>query len=169
MLAALLRLHHRPLAHPPDEAEPHIGDGRRTVKAALGFHLRMMCSSASFSFDRAQAFEHQLVALGQLARGEARRDARALGVIFDERHDAVQAPVHGTAVLVGRAEILAHGRLLEARDVQRMVHQLADALVFDAEMGTTGMPSSFSISFTWMVPPLPSTSSIMLRASTMGA
>ena len=38
----------------------------------------------------------------------------------------------------------------------------------DAEMGMTGMPSSFSISFTWMVPPLPSTSSIMLRASTMG-
>ena len=38
----------------------------------------------------------------------------------------------------------------------------------DAEMGTTGMPSSFSISFTSMVPPLPSTSSIMLSASTMG-
>ena len=39
---------------------------------------------------------------------------------------------------------------------------------FDAEMGTTGTPSSCSISFTRMVPPLPSTSSIMFRATTMG-
>ena len=39
---------------------------------------------------------------------------------------------------------------------------------FEAEMGTTGMPSSCSISFTRTVPPLPSTSSIMFRANTMG-
>ena len=39
---------------------------------------------------------------------------------------------------------------------------------FEAEMGTTGMPNSCSISFTRTVPPLPSTSSIMFRANTMG-
>ena len=39
---------------------------------------------------------------------------------------------------------------------------------FAAEMGTTGMPSSASSSFTRTVPPLASTSSIMLSASTMG-
>ena len=37
-----------------------------------------------------------------------------------------------------------------------------------AEMGTTGMPSSLSSSFTRMVPPPSRTSSIMLSASTMG-
>ena len=37
-----------------------------------------------------------------------------------------------------------------------------------AEMGTTGMPSAFSSSFTRMVPPLARTSSIMFSASTMG-
>ena len=39
---------------------------------------------------------------------------------------------------------------------------------FAAEMGTTGMPSSASSSFTRTVPPFASTSSIMLSASTMG-
>ncbi len=39
---------------------------------------------------------------------------------------------------------------------------------FAAEMGTTGMPSMSSISLIWMEPPLPLTSSIMFRASTMG-
>ena len=37
-----------------------------------------------------------------------------------------------------------------------------------AEMGTTGMPSSCSISLMRTEPPLPRTSSIMFRANTMG-
>ena len=39
---------------------------------------------------------------------------------------------------------------------------------FEAEIGTTGMPSSDSILLMSTDPPLPRISSIMLRASTMG-
>ena len=76
--------------------------------------------------------QHQSVALGQLARGEPRRDSRALGMVLDERHDAVQAPVHGAVVLIGCAEVLAHGRLLEPqmciRDSLPPSSRLTDAM-----------------------------------------
>ena len=111
VLATLGRLHHRLLAHAADEAEPHVGDGRRAVEAAFGLHLADdVLERVLLVLVEVEPIEHQLVAFGQLARGEPRRDARALGMVLDERHDAVQAAMDGPVVLVGRAEVLAHGR-----------------------------------------------------------
>lgn len=139
VLATLGRLHHRLLAHAADEAEPHVGDGRRAVEAAFGLHLADdVLERVLLVLVEVEPIEHQLVAFGQLARGEPRRDARALGMVLDERHDAVQAAMDGPVVLVGRAEVLAHGRLLEPRHMQGVVHQLGRALVLGRRDGDDG-------------------------------
>ena len=83
------------------------------------------------------------VALDNLRRGEADRDARFLRVILDEVHDAVQAAVHRAAMTLRIAEVHAARLLLVMRDVQGVRDEFLDALALgcrdrhdrDAEQG----------------------------------
>ena len=133
------RAHHALVAHALDEGEPHVGDGRRAVQAALVLHLAHdVPQQVLLVLVEGKLLQHERVALGQLAGGEPHGDARTLGMVAHERHDAVQAAVHGAAVRVGCAEVLADGRLLVARHMQRMVHELADTLVLGGGDGHHG-------------------------------
>ena len=78
---------------------------------------------------QAELLEDQRIALHDLAGGEADRDVRGLSVVFNQVHDGVQAAVYCAAGIVCVAEVHAAGAFLIVRDVQRMVDQLADALV----------------------------------------
>ena len=53
-----------------------------------------------------------------------------LDVVFDEMHDGVDAAMHGAAVLIVFAEILALWFFLIFCDVDGVVDELVDALVF---------------------------------------
>ena len=77
-----------------------------------------------------QSIHDELVALDDLARGEAHRNAGRLRVILDKMHDAVQAAVHRAAVCVTIAEIRAPGTLLVFGDVHAMLDQLVHTLIF---------------------------------------
>ena len=79
---------------------------------------------------------YPLVTLDELGGGEARRDARAVGVVGYEVGDAVNATVHGAAVRpVGLTEVDAPRAVVEARHVHGVLHQLLDALVLGGRDG----------------------------------
>ena len=73
-----------------------------------------------FVFGEVELLEHEPVALGQLAGGKARRDARLFGVVLNQVHDAVQAAVDGGLRPLRVAEIRTAGALLIVGDVQRV-------------------------------------------------
>ena len=70
-----------------------------------------------------------MVALNQLACGEADRDARCRCMILYQMHDPVQAAVHCATVVFLVAEVLPRRLLLVSRDVKRMLHELVNTLV----------------------------------------
>ena len=79
-----------------------------------------------------------MVALHHLGGGKAQRNACCHGVVFYQVHDAVQAAVHGSAVVVLVAKILPQGPLLVFCHVQGMLHQLVDAFVLGGRDGQHG-------------------------------
>ena len=72
----------------------------------------------------------QSVSLYQLAGGKADRKVCRLGVICDQMHDSVQAPVNGPAVFALIAEILTQWPLLVLRHVNGVIHQFVHTKVF---------------------------------------
>ena len=131
MLAALVRAHDGSVADAPDEREAHVRNGGGAVQTALLLHLYDdVLDGLLLVLGEIQLLENQGVALGQLAGGKAHGDARGLSVVLDQVHEAVQAAVHRAVALLRVAEVLAAGPLLILRDVDGVVDQLADALVF---------------------------------------
>ena len=105
-----------------DEGETHVGHGSSTVEAAFLFHLYdEMLQGFFFILRELQGFKHNRVALNELRCGKAQRDVGALGVVFNEVHDAVEATVYGTAVVVLVAKVLTHRGFLVLCNVQGVV------------------------------------------------
>ena len=69
-----------------------------------------------------QCFHYDVIAFDELGGGKTNRDLSPLGMVLDEMHDAVQATVHRSAMIVFVAEILTHRRLLVLGDVQCVLH-----------------------------------------------
>ena len=129
VLMALVRAHDGLAANLFDEGEAHIRDGGGAIQPALLLHLHDdVFEHLLFVFGEVELLEHEPVALGQLAGGKARRDARLFGVIRDQVHDAVQTAVDGGLRPIRVAEIRTAGALLIVGDVQRVGNQLVDAL-----------------------------------------
>ena len=78
------------------------------------------------------------VAFDEFGGGETHGDVGALGMVLDEVHDAVEATVYGTAVVVFVAEVLTHRGFLEFRDVDGMVDEFGDTFVFRGRDGHHG-------------------------------
>ena len=89
-----------------------------------------MLDGLLFVLRKAQAVHQRIVALDNLRGGESCRNACGCRVVVDQVNDAVDGPVHGPAVFVLAAEVVAGGRLLIFRHMQRVVHQFLDALSF---------------------------------------
>ena len=122
--------HHRPLTESLDEGEPHVGHGGGPVHPPFLFHLdNDMLQHFLFVVVQFQFLQDQLIPFHQLGRGKPRRDAGALGVVGDEIHDAVNAPVQRSSVLVLSAEVQILRTLLVPRHVDRVVHQFLHALI----------------------------------------
>ena len=79
-----------------------------------------------------------MVAFDELGGGKAHGDVGTLGMVFDEVHDAVQTAVNGAAMVVLVAKVLPYGGFLVFRDVDGMVDQLVDTLVFRGGNGHHG-------------------------------
>ena len=132
MLAAFPRLDHAAPARLADEGEAHIRQRGQAVLTRLLLHLGDdVLQRIELVLVERQRLADQLIALDQLGRGEAERNPRALGVVLDEMRDAVDAAVQGAAVrsAARRAEVQPTRALPMARDVQRVLDQLAGALV----------------------------------------
>lgn len=111
---------------------------------------------------------HQMVSLHQLGCRKAYRYAGSLCMVLNKVHDTVKGPVHSPLMVIGTAEI-PNARLFPVPcHMDCMAHQLLHPLVLAAEIGITGICRISSISLIRMEPPFFSTSSITLRASTMG-
>ena len=140
MLAALVHLGHGEAADLLDEGEAHVGQGRRTVLAALGLHLgHDMLHAGHLVLVEAERLPHQPVALDQLGRREAQRQPGAVGVVLNEVHDRVEAAVQGAGVGgILAAEVHAAGNVVVARDVNGVLDELVDALVLGGGDGHDG-------------------------------
>ena len=131
VLAALAGLRHRGHAHASDKVKAHIRDRRAVVEPALGLHLHDdMAQKLRFVFVQRKLLFDERIALDKLARGKARRQSRALGVILNQVDHRVQAAVHRAVVVALIAEVLPQRTLLKMRDVDRVAHKLIHALVF---------------------------------------
>ena len=131
MLAAFLRLYDRSAAHFLNEAEAHVGNGGGAVEPAFLFHLRddvLQC--LLFVLVEVQPIQNKLIALGELARRKAYRDARIVGMVFNEAHNTVQTAVYRAVVVVHIAEILPPRRFPVLCHVHGVVDKLLNTLVF---------------------------------------
>ena len=131
MLAAFLRLYDRSAAHFLNEAEAHVGNGSGAVEPAFLFHLRddvLQC--LLFILVEVQPIQNKLIALGELARRKAYRDARIVSMVFNKAHNAVQTAVYRAVVVVYIAEILPPRRFPVLCHVHGVVDKLLNALVF---------------------------------------
>ena len=128
---ALLRLRYAGVADLHDKGESHIGNGGAAVKPALFFHLeRDVLQRFLFVFVQTKRVDDQTVSLDRLAGGEAHRDARCLRVIPDQMDHSMKAPVYRASVIPFFAEILFQRPFLILGDMDRVIHQLINALIF---------------------------------------
>ena len=128
---AFVRFHYCFRAQTLDEGEAHLSHCCRTVEPAFLFHLKDEVFECFLLILRElQSVEHYLVAFHELRGGETYRYLGTLCMVLDEVHDAVQAAVHGTVVVVFVAEVLTHRLFLIFRHVDSVVDELVDTLVF---------------------------------------
>ena len=139
VFAAFMRLYHGQAADALDEGKTHAGQRRRAIKVALSLHLqRKVLDGFQLVFVQIQRTRHQRVAFCQLRCGKTHRNARFLGVIFNQVHNAVKAPMHRTAVFRSVAEVLALGTFAVIRNVHGVVHQLGNAFALHGANGHNG-------------------------------
>ena len=138
-LARGMRLHDRGGHDLLDKREAHVRDGGGAVQAALLLHLvHDVLHGVELVLVQRKGLPHVGVALHQLRRRKAHGDVRADGVVLYQVHDRVQAAVHGAAVVAGVAEVLPAGKLLVARHMDRVAHELVHALALDGGYGHHG-------------------------------
>ena len=169
MLAALPRLNHAGAAHALDEGKAHIREGGEAVRAGLLLHLANDVSDTlQLVLIKAEGLDYELISLDEFGCRKANGNRRGTRVVLDQLGDAMDAAVECAVVrrvLGARAEVDATGALAIARDVHRMLHELADTLVLGGGDGNHGHAELARESrFTSMLPPLPVSSSIMLSA-----
>ena len=130
MLLAFAGLHHGLVAQRMNEGVTHIGDGSAAVESAMLLKLfNHMVEHAQLVGRQVERLEHQVVALHQLACGKTARNASLFGMVLNEVHNGVNAAVNGA--VGGRiAKVGALRTLLISGNVQRVLHQLGNALVF---------------------------------------
>ena len=125
-----MRLLHRGGADAADEVEAHIGDRGAAVELALGLHLEDdVLEHLLLVLVELQLLQHAQVALDELGGGKAHGKIEALGVVFDQMDDRVEAAVHRAVVVVLIAEILPKRLFLIVRDVHGVADQLVHALI----------------------------------------
>ena len=130
VLLALAGLDDRLRHDAPDERVAHVGNRGGAVESALALHLRDdVLDRLHLVGLEVERLADLLVALDELVGGKAQRNPGRLGMVLHQVHDAVEAAVHGPAVVVDVAEVLAAGPLLIVRDVNRVLDELVDALV----------------------------------------
>ena len=96
------------------------------VKAALLLHLRDdVLHHLLLVAVQAEARRHGFVAADEPAGDEAGRKAGTLRMVLDQMHEAVEAAVHRSAVVILVAEILAFRFLLILGDMYGMLHKFA--------------------------------------------
>ena len=141
---AFLRLHHGLVAQPLDEGEAHLSHGRGAVEPAFFFHLHdEMLQSLFFVLGELQGIHDDIVAFHKLRGSEAHWDVNTLGMVFNEVHDAVQAPVYGPTVIVLVAEILTDRGFLVFRHMDGVVYQFGNTFVFGGRNGHHGQTEDF--------------------------
>ena len=82
-----------------------------------------------------QCIKHLSITLGQLAGCKSARNARALSVVLDQMHYAVQAAVNSAAVIILGTEICTGRNLLILSYVYGMLHQFLDTLTLCGRYG----------------------------------
>ena len=137
VLAALVGLDHAAAADLADEREAHVGQGGEAVGPGLLLHLADdVLDAVELVGVEAEGAGDQLVSLDELGGCKAHGNAGALRVVVHQVADAVDATVKGAAIgPVGRAEVQAARALAVARHVQRVLHELGDALVLGGADG----------------------------------
>ena len=130
LFPAFLRLLHTGGTDPGNEGKAHIRDGGASVKAPLLFHLqRDMLQRFLFVFIDAELVDDQRIPFDCLAGGKAYRKACLFRMVLNQVNHRVQTAVDGAAVFVFITEILSLRLFLIPGDVERMIDQLAHALV----------------------------------------
>ena len=132
---------------------------------------RTMCSSMSFSFWSSRScLQHERVALGQLARGEPHGDARrARRGRPTRRHDAVEAAVHRAPCASAAQKSWRTGGSWNRATCSAWSIELGDALALRRpRWAPRGCPAAPPARSRGRCRRWPATSSIMLRANTMG-
>ena len=127
----LLWLDHGLLAESFDKGETHLGHRCSTVKTPLLLHLyNQMFQGLLLILGKLQSLHHHSITFDELGGGKTNRNVSPLGMIFNQMHDAVQATVYSTTMIVLVAEILTNRCFLILCDMDGMFHQLGDTLVF---------------------------------------
>ena len=122
-----------------NEGETHLSHGCGAVEAAFLFHLNDEVLQCLFLvLGELQGFEHDGVAFHEFGSSKAHGDVGALGMVLDEVHDAMEATVHGAAVVVLVTEVLTCRGFLVFRYMEGVVDQLIDAFVFGSRDGHHG-------------------------------
>ena len=122
-----------------DEGKTHLSHGCGAVESTFFFHLHNEVLQGFFLVLRElQGIKNNGVAFHKFGGGKSHGYVGALGMVLDEVHDAVQAAVDGTTMVVLVAEVLAHRGFLELCDMDGMVDQLVDTFVFRGGNGHHG-------------------------------
>ena len=113
-----------------DKTKPHIRNRSRPIQPAFLLHLAdNMFQRLFFIRVQIQTRLNLLIAFCQLRCSKAHRNTRILRVIFDQMHNAMQAAVHRTTVIIRITEILPSRLLLKMRHMKRMIDQLSDSFI----------------------------------------
>ena len=114
-----------------NKAETHVGDRRRSVQPPLLLELdRQMVQELHLILVQFQRLQDQLIPLDDLAGSKAQRNVRSRRMILDQVHDRVQAAVDRSPVVILVTEVLSCGLFLIFGNVDRVIHQFLDALIF---------------------------------------
>ena len=135
VLLALVRPHDRLLAEIREKREAHVRERCLGVEAALLFHdAGNLVVDGLLVRRNAELRLDERIVLDELRRRKTQRQPRFFRERLDEMRHGMDAAMHGGHGVVGvvavDAEIDARRPLMVARDVQRMVDELLDALVF---------------------------------------
>ena len=130
LFAAHPGLHHRRVADLLDKCEAHLRDRSGPVQSPLRFHLQHdVLQHLELVLIERQLLQDLAVALDGLAGSELHRKIRPERVILDQVPHRVNAPVHGSAVVMFPAEVLPERSLLVFCQMDRVLRDLLDALV----------------------------------------
>ena len=147
MFLALVGFHYSPGTHILNEGEAHIRHGCSPVHAPLFLHLDDdVLYHLLLILCKVKGILHQVVTFNDLACCKTKRNAGTLCVVFDQMHYAMNGPVHSSAMIVRRTEILSSRLFLVVGHVDGVLHKFVHTLVFaggDGDYRNTQHPLHF--------------------------